>query len=142
MRRLIEGIQLYKKGLAPILVLSGKGPPGERTEAEHRSILAQTMGIPAEAILKEETANTTREEAIRISRLLMHRGLRKVLLVTESLHVRRASLAFRSAGLEVFPAPSDDYPAWATSPTARIWLAGRIVKESAALAYYRLAGFI
>jgi len=143
MRRAIAGIVLYRQGLAPLIVFSGSGRRDhmEPTEAQQRSILAQTMGIPAEAILKEETSNTTRDEAVRISRLLMHRGLRKVLLVTESLHLRRAKLAFESTGLEVFPATSDDYSVSATSPKDRLWLTSRIVQESAALAYYRLAGY-
>jgi uncharacterized SAM-binding protein YcdF (DUF218 family) len=143
LRRAIAGIELYKQGLAPILVLSGRNRDEDPliTEAEQRSKLAQTLGIPVEAILKEETANTTREEAVRISRLLMHRGLRRILLVTASLHLRRAKLAFESTGLEVFPVPSDDYAVAAISAEERLKLAGGIVKESAALAYYRLAGY-
>jgi uncharacterized SAM-binding protein YcdF (DUF218 family) len=144
LRRAMAGIALHKQGLAPILVLSGKGRPKETqtTEAEQRSRLAQAMGVAPETILKEETANTTREEAVRISRLLMHRGLRRILLVTESLHLRRAKLVFESAGLEVFPAASDDYSIAVTTPSARLWLAVRVVQESAALAYYRVAGYI
>jgi uncharacterized SAM-binding protein YcdF (DUF218 family) len=145
LRRVIGGITLYKEGLAPILVLSGRGNDREQpqiTEAERRSTFAQTMGIPAEAILKEETANTTREEAVRISRLLMHRGLRRILLVTESLHERRSKLVFERAGLEVFSVPSDDYPFSSGSPSRRLWLAARMAQESIALAYYHLVGYI
>ena len=144
LRRTVAGIDLYKKNLAPIVVLSGHGNRDEPllTEAEQRSKLAQSMGVPAEAILKEETANTTQEEAIKISRLLMHRGLRKILLVTQSLHLRRAKLVFENTGLEVFAVPSDDYPTAATSPSGRLWLAARLVEESTALLYYRLAGYI
>src|SRR5215475_6956876 len=143
LRRLIAGIDLYKQGLAPLIVLSGGARPDDlqHTEAQQRSILAQTMGIPAEAILKEETSNTTREEAVRISRLLMHRGLRKILLVTESLHLRRAQLVFESTGLEVSPIASDDYAIVVNTPTARLWLAARVMMESVALAYYRVAGY-
>src|SRR5215467_6835193 len=45
MRRTIAGIQFYKRGLAPILVLSGTGRPGgpEPTEAAARAKLAETM---------------------------------------------------------------------------------------------------
>ena len=144
LRRAVEGIALYKQGLAPILVLSGPGRRDgtPRSEAEQRSALAQAMGVPLEAILTEDTANTTREEAVRISRLLMHRGLRKILLVTDSLHLRRAKLVFETNGLEVFPAPSDDYSSAATTAKDRLWLLTRIVQETAALAYYRLAGYI
>ena len=144
MRRAIAGIELYKEGLAPLVVFSGRSRPDEpeHTEAAQRSLLAEAIGMPTEAILKEETANTTREEAVRISRLLVHRGLRKIVLVTDSLHLRRAKLAFESTGLEVFPAPSDDYPSAALSASDRLWLASRIVEESVALTYYRLAGYL
>src|SRR5215471_11748271 len=127
LRRVIAGIDLYKQGLAPLIVLSGgaRRDDMQHTEAQQRSILAQTMEIPAEAILKEETSNTTREEAVRISRLHMH----------------RAKAVFESAGLEVFPATSDDYSVSAISAKDRLWLASRIIEESAALAYYRLAGY-
>jgi uncharacterized SAM-binding protein YcdF (DUF218 family) len=143
MRRAIAGIELYKQGLAPLLVFSGRGRQDEplHTEAEQRSLMAQAVGMPVDVILKEETANTTREEAVRISRLLVHRGLRKILLVTDSLHLRRAKLVFENAGLEVFPAPSDDYSSSLVSSGDRLWLASRIVEEGAALAYYRLAGY-
>jgi uncharacterized SAM-binding protein YcdF (DUF218 family) len=144
LRRVMTGISLYKQGHAPILVLSGRARRDEPlpTEAELRSRLAQQMGIPAEAILKEETANTTREEAVRIARLLMHRRLRKILLVTESLHLRRAKLTFQNTGLEVFPVPSDNYSVSSTSPWDRLWLGSRIIEETAALAYYRVAGYL
>ena len=77
LRRVIAGIQLYKKGLAPILVLSGSGVgPGshEGTEAQMRTGLAESMGVPPAAIIKEETANTTFEESIHISQLYMSAG--------------------------------------------------------------------
>src|SRR6476659_3395300 len=56
LRRVIAGIQLYKKGLAPIVVLSGSGP-----EPQMRTGLAESLGVPPSAIIKEETANTTFE---------------------------------------------------------------------------------
>jgi uncharacterized SAM-binding protein YcdF (DUF218 family) len=100
------------------------------------------MGIPPAAILKEETANTTHEESIHISSTLRGRNAARILLVTESLHMRRASQVFERAGLQVQPAASADYPAIVRSPGDRLWLAMRIAQESIALIYYRLAGYI
>ena len=145
LRRVIAGIQLYKKGLAPIVVLSGSGMgPGthEETEAQMRTGLAESMGVPPAAIIKEETANTTFEESIHISAALHARGAGHILLVTDSLHMRRAMRVFAHAGLDVQPAVSADYPAALTSPQGRLWLAMRIAQESAAMIYYRLAGYI
>src|SRR5262249_50883376 len=134
MRRAIAGIQFFKRGLAPILVLSGTGRSGspEPTEAEVRAKLAETMGIPPDSILKEETAHTTFEEAIHIASVLRPRGAERVLLVTDSLHMRRAVRVFEHAGLNVQPAVSADYPAALSSSQDRLWLAMRIAQESAA----------
>ena len=144
MRRLIAGIELFKKGMAPILVLSGPpraDSPGF-TEAAVREKLAELMGIPPGAILKQEAANTTREESLDIAQTLRGRNARKILLVTESLHMRRARALFERAGLEVQPAVSTDYPSLRDSPGARLSLAMRIARESGAFLYYRLAGYI
>ncbi len=144
LRRAIRGIELSKKGFAPLIVLSGKAGPDQAhpTEAEARARIAEVAGIPRESILKEETANTTREESIRISALLKERNIDRILLVTESLHMRRAKLLFERAGLQVLPAPSDNYSIAAKSPGDRLWLAMRIGMESAALVYYRLTGYL
>jgi uncharacterized SAM-binding protein YcdF (DUF218 family) len=144
LRRATYGIELYKKGLAPIIIFSGphSGDDPSLIEAEARSKLASAMGVPSDAIFKEEAANTTREESIRISRTLAVRNIHRILLVTESLHMRRAKYVFERAGIEVFPAPSDNFAIAAVSPDQRLFLAIRIVQESIALAYYRLAGYI
>ena len=57
--------------------------------------VAQDMGIPAEVVLLEENANTTREESIRLRKTLVLRNTGRILLVTESLHMRRAKWVFR-----------------------------------------------
>src|SRR5262249_22471298 len=144
LRRAIAGIDLYRRKLAPVIVLSG--PHSNRdsgsSEAEARANLAIGMGIPPEAIIKEQTANTTREEATHIADTLRKRSINRVLLVTDALHMRRAKLVFERAGLEVWPAVSADYTVAAVSPADRLWLAMRVAEESLALVYYRLAGYI
>ena len=144
LRRTIRGIELFKSNVAPVIVFSGKESVEEptMTEAELRTKLALTMGVPRDAIIKEETANTTRDESIRISALLTARGVHDILLVTESAHMRRAKYLFERAGMEVRPAPSDNYTVAAVSPGERLRLALRLVQESLALVYYRIAGYI
>jgi uncharacterized SAM-binding protein YcdF (DUF218 family) len=143
-RRFVTGIELFKRGMAPVLVASGPGRPDAPvpTEAAVRAKLAETMGIPPAAILLVVNVNSTREESIRISRMLRDRNATRVLLVTESLHMRRSKLVFERAGLQVQPAVSDDYPAFLISPGDRLWLTMRIAQEVAGLIYYRLAGYI
>ena len=83
LRRAVQGIVLERKAMAPLLVFSGpairKGLP---TEAEVRAGLARDLGVSPRAILTDNGAHTTREEAIRFADLLKPRGVHRILLVT------------------------------------------------------------
>ena len=144
MRRFVAGVELYKRGMAPVFVVSGPGRAEAPvpTEASLRAKLAETMGIPPAAILLEGAVNSTRDESVRIAQKLRARNATRILLVTESLHMRRAKLVFEREGLRVQPAVSADYPAALMSPSDRLWLTVRIAQEGVGLIYYRLAGFI
>jgi uncharacterized SAM-binding protein YcdF (DUF218 family) len=144
MLRVIHGIELYKRGLAPIIVLSQAADSDGRNSSEValRAKLAAAMGIPPDAILREETANTTHEESLHISAALRQRHANSILLVTDSLHMRRALYVFERTGLRVQPSVSADYPNAVVSAKDRLWLTMRIVEESAALLYYRAAGYV
>jgi uncharacterized SAM-binding protein YcdF (DUF218 family) len=137
LRRTVRGIELY-------ILFSGPASQEDPNaiEAQARAQLALSMGVPEAAILRDDRANTTREESIRISRILQGLGLHRILLVTESLHMRRSVYLFERAGLEVLPAPSDNFPVAATNAGERLRLAARIAEETAALIYYRVAGYI
>ena len=85
LRRAIGGIQLYRAGLAPHLVMLGVSG-----EATVRARLAVDLGVPRDAVLVEANAPTTRDEAARVGQVLRRRGEHSVLLVTDALHMRRA----------------------------------------------------
>jgi uncharacterized SAM-binding protein YcdF (DUF218 family) len=143
MRRAIEGITLYLKGLAPLVVFSGPGPRAERaTEAQIRAKLAEDLGVPREAIVILEDARTTQQESLRIANLLPKQSEKTILLVTDSLHMRRAKSVFEEIGWKVLPAPWDDPAHSTTTPAGRVSLGIRLTFETAALAYYRIAGYL
>ena len=141
MRRAILGIALYAKQLAPLVVFSGPGLKVKMpTEARLRAQMAQELGVPSEAILTVDDARTTLEESVRIADLLSTHGKKRILLVTDSLHMRRASSLFESANYEVLAVPSDPSARTATTVAARLTLARRLTFETAALLYYKMAG--
>ena len=139
-RRTYHGIELYQQGLAPRLILLGGAPEGEQTEAEIRAKVARLHSVPAEAIVTETLARTTREEAARVADLARSRGIRTVLLVTNTTHMVRARPLFERAGFQVHPAPSDIYFEPDT-PEARLVLMKRLVQEVLGWIYYRIAGY-
>jgi uncharacterized SAM-binding protein YcdF (DUF218 family) len=139
-RRTNHAIELYQQGLAPRLILLGGAPEGGPTEAEIRAKVARLHSIPAEAIVTESKARTTREEAARVADLARPRGIRTVLLVTNTAHMVRARPLFERAGFEVHAAPSDIYFEPIT-PEARLVLMKRLLQEVLGWIYYRIAGY-
>jgi uncharacterized SAM-binding protein YcdF (DUF218 family) len=90
----------------------------------------------------EKTANTTREEALRIGAELRPRHARRILLVTDSMHMRRAQGLFEAAGFEVLPATADTISGRARAPEDRLELMRWVLGEAVARVYYRLAGYL
>ena len=139
-RRLLHGILLYHRGLAPLLVLSGGPPRGGPGEAEVRERIAREMGVPPGSTLAVVGANTTREEAVLVGAALRARGVRSILLVSGPFHLVRARAVFSRQGLEVRAAPVEDVALEAEMPGSRLVLARALAQEVAGWLYYRLVG--
>jgi len=140
--RVMQGIRLYKARLAPLIVFSGAAFGDRPVEAEVAARLARDLGVPAEPILTETGARTTREEAERIARRLEARAVRRVLLVTDSDHLTRAVPLFERVGFEVLPAPADSVSSATRTPEKRLQLLRHLSQELMARLYYRLAGYL
>jgi len=91
----------------PVLATGGAlGPPGNKVVvAAVMKRLLITQGVPADSVWTEEKSLSTYQNAVFSARILRERGIRKIVLVTEGLHMRRAVLCFRQQGFEVTPAP-------------------------------------
>jgi uncharacterized SAM-binding protein YcdF (DUF218 family) len=139
LRSAIHALRLYRRQLAPLLVFSGPPARADRpAEPAVRAALAAELGIPPAAVLTA-TAWTTVEEAAHVQALLAPRGIRRILLVTDSQHLVRAGRLFERAGFEVVPAPADSLAA-AESPEGRLDLTRRVLAELAARLVYGIAG--
>jgi uncharacterized SAM-binding protein YcdF (DUF218 family) len=99
-RRMALAVALYRDGAAPLLLLSGGGL-GPVAEAAAMRDLALAAGIPAAALLLEPDSGDTLANAINTARLLKAAGKSRIVLVTDRLHLPRATLLFRRAGLDI-----------------------------------------
>ena len=133
---------LFRQGLAPLLVMLGTGSRGKPSEADVRVRLAQDLGVPATALLADPRGHTTRDEARVSWEDLAPRGMRRILLVTGSVHMPRAAALFRRAGFEVVEAPVEEISSGVGGPQARLDLARELLRELLARAYYRAAGYL
>ena len=111
--RVRHAVQLFKRGLAPLLVLSGT-PMGFRThEAEVMRRHAEFLGVPpARILIVKHDSDSTREEAGVVVPILKRRGLKEVILVTSNYHTARAKRIFEGAagrsGPHFLASPVDD----------------------------------
>lgn len=142
LRRALHGMVLHRRGLASLLVFSGMRLPDGPGEAEVRADLAQVLGIPSEAILTASGVETTRDEAVRVAALLHPRGVRRILLVSDSRHLARAGPLFERLGFEVRTAPTDPLSGELTAPGARLELMRTALLELIGQLYYRVAGYL
>lgn len=138
----VKAVMLYRHGIAPLVVFSGSPEPGTRDEASTRADLARECGIPSSAILTSSNAQTTREEAVQIHRLLSARGVRTVMLLADGPGMPRAVRTFERQGFVVVPPPGSGVLSLGGGPEDRLSLARQMGIEMVARLYYRLAGFL
>ena len=102
--RVRVAVDLYRAGLAPVLcVVGGHCPPGyEDTpgEAEGMARLVRALGVPEGAIRVDRLSTSTVTNAARAAAILLPEGRRRVWLVTQPFHLRRARFHFRRAGFD------------------------------------------
>tara|TARA_B100000963_G_C22605159_1_gene662126 strand:+ start:875 stop:1534 length:660 start_codon:yes stop_codon:yes gene_type:complete len=112
--RFFAGIDLFKKGKAPIIIFTnGKSPfqQNMRGEGEYYQKEAEKLGIPLTAIRNSGTAFNTYQEATQIKKLLNSNNdlnvKQNILLVTSAFHMKRAKKVFEQKGFIVSPFPVD-----------------------------------
>ncbi len=141
LRRLLHGLVLYHRGLAPLLVVSGPTNRAGVVEARVRAELARTLGVPASAIVTVERARTTQEEAREVAAALRPRGARRVLVVSNGLHLVRSVGVFEEAGFVALAAPAAEISDTDEKPEERLQLTRHVMREVLARVYYRAAGY-
>ncbi|WP_176525162.1 YdcF family protein [Caenispirillum bisanense] len=123
-RRLAAAAVLWQEGVAPWLVVSGGATgPGDAAVTE-AAVMARRLvdrhGIPAAAVVLEEASQDTLGNARETLALAAERGWRRLVVVTDELHLPRALWTFRRLarplGIAVeghaAPPPRRLTPAW------------------------------
>ena len=126
--RINHGIDLYRRGKVRKLIFTGgQGNPGELTESSAARKYALKNGVPAHDILIEEKSHTTFENIVYAKQLADQQGIRKVLIVSDPLHMKRAMVMASDVGLAAEPSPT---------PTTRYTGLGSQVELLAHETYY------
>jgi len=105
--RINHGVELYRKGRVRKLIFTGgRGNSDEPTESAAAKAFALQSGVPARDILIEEKSHNTFENLLYAKRLADAAGARKVLIVSDPLHMRRAVSMAEDVGLAAEPSPT------------------------------------
>ncbi|HEY6558125.1 MAG TPA: YdcF family protein [Polyangiaceae bacterium] len=91
-RRTLAGVELFRQGYAPRLVLTGGVGAHGPAEAEVAARIAREHGVPEAALVIEGRSHNTEENA-RFARELIGSG--RVLVVTDAYHALRSELIYR-----------------------------------------------
>ncbi len=106
-----KGIELYKKGYAPMIIFSGAALDDGPSNAYQMQSQALVAGLPAQAILTDTDSQNTFQNATNTKRLLEDIGAKNIILVTSPYHQRRVHDTFSyvlGKGYEVQNASSVD----------------------------------
>lgn len=137
-RRVLLGVRMWQQQRAPLLFFTGASGEQACPVATAMARLARELGVPESSIQTETTSHSTRENGEHSAPLLRKLGVRRVLVVTDRLHMKRAAGTFMQLGFEVERA---SVPIYEGHPNNVSMLAAG-AREYAALAYYRMQGWV
>ena len=105
--RIRHGIALYQTGLvAKIIFTGGCGTGDDRAESEVAAAYAARAGVPADDLYTERRSRTTQQNLAEAKLLMDAHGLRSAILVSDPLHLRRATWMAGDLGIAAVSSPT------------------------------------
>lgn len=102
--RIITGIDLYKKGAAPKILMSGDHGQATYDEVNTMKQYAISKGVPSEDIFMDHAGFETYDTMYRAKEVF---GAKKIVVVTQKYHLYRAMYIAKKLGLEVHGVSAD-----------------------------------
>lgn len=134
--RVEQGVKLYQEGYAPKLLLSNSkeitGPAGDMRET------ALSLGIPESAILTEDAAESTYQNAQLTLPIMQQHGFKSAIVVSSDFHMRRVKFIFdhvyKKSGIELTYIGAD------SGYHAKTWWGDRYSRETTFNEYIKMIG--
>ncbi len=103
--RLDHALDLYKRGIAPLIVTLGGDGGDEHTEGAVGREYLMSLGVPESAIIAETESRNTEESARRIAVIARANGMRRLVVVSDGTHLFRIHEICAAEGLDVLTSP-------------------------------------
>jgi uncharacterized SAM-binding protein YcdF (DUF218 family) len=134
--RLDHAADLYRRKIAPVVVVTGGKIEGDRfTESAASANYLHTKGVPDEAILREVQGRTSWQSLSASARFLKDRGIRTVVLVSDPFHAARIKGIAAELGFKAVTSPTR------TSPIQGLSEFRHMVTETGQVGIARVIGF-
>ena len=134
--RLEHAALLYRRGFSQrLLVLGGKQPGDEATEADTGRTWLISNGLPESAVSAQPEGNTTLESLRAAADFMREKDLETVLLVSDPWHNLRVRRMARDLGLRAYVSAT-----WQSAAKSQWKRLGGYTRETFAYLYYRVLG--
>ena len=134
--RLDHAVELYRKQLAPVIVVTGGNQPGDQfTEATASANYLIKRGVPDDDVLREVSGTSSWQSLAAAASFLEDRSISDVLLGSDPFHSLRIRAMASELGLEGRSSPTK------TSPIRGMSEARYMARETVAVALGRVVGF-
>ncbi len=134
--RLDHAVALYRRKLAPVIVVTGGRREGDRvSEATASANYLLGLGVPDSDVLREVSGSSSWQSLAAVSAFLEERDIDEVLLVSDPFHSYRIRAIAGELGLKGHTSPTR------TSPITGLSEAQYMARETVAVAVGRIIGF-
>ncbi len=132
--RLEHAQELFKRGIAPIIITTGGGGEDPRfTEGGVGRDYLISRGVPEHNLIAETQSDNTAHSAERVAAIMRANGMRSCVAVSDGYHIFRIKKILARQGVAVYGAPRR--VARPRSRLHRVWL---ILRETLSYAGWRL----
>lgn len=109
--RLDHAVELFRSGLAPVVVVTGGIGTGDRmSEATVGHRYLRGLAVPDSAIIVRPDGRTTVESMRSVAEWMHERDVSRALLVSDPFHMARLQIEARRAALQAFVSPTRTSP--------------------------------
>ena len=131
--RLQHALDLYQRGLAPLIICLGGGVNPQYSEGAVGQDFFLSHGVPDSRIIAETTSSDTEESVDRLAAIARDNHLQTILVVSDGTHMFRIQQLSRAQGLHVLLSPREP-----GKSVGKLDLAARYAHEMAGYTLWRL----
>ncbi len=131
--RLQHALDLYQRGLAPLIICLGGGTSPQYSEGAVGQAFFLSHGVPDSRIIAETTSNDTEESVARLAAIARENHLQTILAVSDRTHMFRIQQLSLAQGLHVLLSPRES-----GKSVSKLELAERYAHEMAGYTLWRL----